>query len=638
MAASDSTHDNSGPQGPYSRSNQVKNYQRSTPQRSAPQRSAQQPPKFGANASNVPSNAQPSAQPNAPHSGSWSGYPQPNYQANYGPHGGYYSAAQVTTQAQGPLGPGLSTFGMAPVTSGKPQHYVPGATAAQEEYLKHAGQRPAQPASSEELAREFSAQLTAEQQRHAWPTDPAARTKVSVDELIAQAQSYGAQQRSLVTPPHAGYEPAVHEHSVMPDAVSSASSNTRSGSNNARSGSNSVGQGVYNTGLNVTGSNVSGDNVTGADMTGTDMTGASVAAVQGWSEPAAIAQEVGVAPPLAREVVALTPQQQLEQSIAERNAQGPEALIDPQLHGGSIALPDSGNKEQDEFAGFEQAAKLRREDRRRTQQAVSALDMLLKQIEERSGIKVDEVEVDPFEYYVIRKNEAQEVAAEVAQRQEEYFRNFMDKLRAEGKINAQCTFDTLQRDDLNRPAFTLGERFVRDIAQQLSRKLFLLFGDMGTGKTMLVHAMANLFMDLKAQDPKLVQERTNTQMPLCLIATLDDLKRSWFYVSDESFEQRMERERKLKQYYGADLLVVDGLCSDFTALTPYNQRSFNDLLRHRSEHGLPLIVTTPLRMEALHRAVGDVVYEGFKSFEVTPTALLGTSRRAPISFNGTVLP
>lgn len=626
MAASDSTHDNSVPQGPYSRSNQVKNYQRSTPQRSAPQRSAQQPPKFGANASNVPSNAQPSAQPNAPHSGSWSGYPQPNYQANYGPHGGYYSAAQVTTQAQGPLGPGLSTFGMAPVTSGKPQHYVPGATAAQEEYLKHAGQRPAQPASSEELAREFSAQLTAEQQRHAWPTDPAARTKVSVDELIAQAQSYGAQQRSLVTPPHAGYEPAVHEHSVMPDAVSSASSNTRSGSN-------SVGQGVYNTGLNVTGSNVSGDNVTGADMTG-----ASVAAVQGWSEPAAIAQEVGVAPPLAREVVALTPQQQLEQSIAERNAQGPEALIDPQLHGGSIALPDSGNKEQDEFAGFEQAAKLRREDRRRTQQAVSALDMLLKQIEERSGIKVDEVEVDPFEYYVIRKNEAQEVAAEVAQRQEEYFRNFMDKLRAEGKINAQCTFDTLQRDELNRPAFTLGERFVRDIAQQLSRKLFLLFGDMGTGKTMLVHAMANLFMDLKAQDPKLVQERTNTQMPLCLIATLDDLKRSWFYVSDESFEQRMERERKLKQYYGADLLVVDGLCSDFTALTPYNQRSFNDLLRHRSEHGLPLIVTTPLRMEALHRAVGDVVYEGFKSFEVTPTALLGTSRRAPISFNGTVLP
>ena len=198
--------------------------------------------------------------------------------------------------------------------------------------------------------------------------------------------------------------------------------------------------------------------------------------------------------------------------------------------------------------------------------------------------------------------------------------------------------DNLHHDDLNFPAFTLGERFVRDIAQQLLRKLFLLFGDMGTGKTMLIHAMANLFMDLKAQDPKLVQERTNTQMPLCLIATLDDLKRSWFYVSDESFEQRMERERKLKQYYGADLLVVDGLCSDFTALTPYNQRSFNDLLRHRSEHGLPLIVTTPLRMEALHRAVGDVVYEGFKSFEVTPTALLGTSRRAPISFNGTVLP
>ena len=74
--------------------------------------------------------------------------------------------------------------------------------------------------------------------------------------------------------------------------------------------------------------------------------------------------------------------------------------------------------------------------------------------------------------------------------------------------------DNLHHDDLNFSAFTLGERFVRDIAKQLSRKLFLLFGDMGTGKTMLVHAMANLFMDLKVQDLKLVQERTNTQMPL----------------------------------------------------------------------------------------------------------------------------
>ena len=90
--------------------------------------------------------------------------------------------------------------------------------------------------------------------------------------------------------------------------------------------------------------------------------------------------------------------------------------------------------------------------------------------------------------------------------------------------------DSLLRDYCNRPIFSSDERFVRDIAQQLSRKLFLLFGDMGTGKTMLIHAMANLFMDLKAQDPKLVQERTNTQMPLCLIATLDDLKRSWLYV------------------------------------------------------------------------------------------------------------
>ena len=524
------------------------------------------------------------------------------------PWGATGSSAQLTAGAMGPLGPGLSPFGMGVAVKRKPHTPAPAATVAQGEYLQYGAhsKKKRKIASASELADEFAADLAQEQQLHAWPTDPAARTKVSLDELIAKSVSSDPRGNSFMAPPvGAGASPAL-------------------GGLTAQSVRTAL-QTVSPQGVPQNRAPQGGQN---AETLVAPAPSALVA--PGPQSGALVAQG-----PQPADLVALTPQQQLEQSIAARDALGTD---DAAVHGENIVLPHSGQSAQDEFAGFEQAAKLRREDRRRTQQAVSALDVLLKQIEERSGIKVDEVEVDPFEYYVIRKNETKEVAAAVAQRKEEYFRSFIDKLRADGQINQKYTLESLQRDELNRHAFTLGERFVQDIASKLTRKLFLLFGDMGTGKTVLAHALANLFMDLKAQDPDLFRVRANTQMPLCMVVTLDDLKRSWFFANEETYEQRTERERKLKQYSEVDLLVLDGLCCDFVALTPFNQRSLNDLLRYRAEHNLPMIVTTPIRLQVLHQAVGDAVYEGLKSFEVTATALLGGSRRAPIMMNGAVIP
>ena len=544
------------------------------------------------------------------------------------PWGANGSSAQLTAGAMGPLGPGLSPFGMGAAVKRKPHTPAPAATVAQGEYLQYGAhsKKKRKIASASELADEFAADLAQEQQLHAWPTDPAARTKVSLDELIAKSVSSDPRGNSFMAPPvGAGASPA--SGGLTAQSVRTALQ-TASPQGVPQNRASQGGQNAETLVAPAPSALVAPGPQSGTLVAQGPQSGALVA--PGPQSGTLVAQG-----PQPADLVALTPQQQLEQSIAARDALGTD---DAAVHGENIVLPHSGQSAQDEFAGFEQAAKLRREDRRRTQQAVSALDVLFKQIEERSGIKVDEVEVDPFEYYVIRKNETKEVAAAVAQRKEEYFRSFIDKLRADGQINQKYTLESLQRDELNRHAFTLGERFVQDIASKLARKLFLLFGDMGTGKTVLAHALANLFMDLKAQDPDLFRARANTQMPLCMVVTLDDLKRSWFFANEETYEQRTERERKLKQYYEVDLLVLDGLCCDFVALTPFNQRSLNDLLRYRAEHNLPMIVTTPIRLQVLHQAVGDAVYEGLKSFEVTATALLGGSRRAPILMNGAVIP
>lgn len=592
MAASDSAHDNSAPRAPYAQA--PKNHQRA--QSNAPyQPNTPYRP-------NTPRHVQQSVLQSDQHA------PQQGQSDLWGKRDPWAdSDKQATPHALlgGPLGPGLSTFGMGKVLpQPKPQdktYHAPAATAAQEEYLQRGRKQHHKIASAEDLAEEFSQELAQEQSLHSWPTDPAARTKVSIDELIANSSALVQAHKS--DPVSANKDPI---------GISAAALEAQRQMAQIMDMNRPIAQQVK------------------ADQEGA------------FYDPSAVI----AAEPIAHEVVALTPQEQLEQSIAARDAalDGPEILaksatnVADALQGGLIAAGDSGNKEQDERAGFEQAAKLRRDDRRRTQKAISALDVLLKQIEARSGIKVDEVEVDPFEYYVIRKNEIKEVAAQVAKRQEEYFRNFIDKLRSDGQINPNYTFATIDCDELNRHAITLGQNFVRSVIEKPSRKLFLLFGDMGTGKTVIVHALANMFMDLRAADPKFFAQRTNTQMPLVMVVTLEDLKKAWLFPNDETNEQRSARELKLKQYYEVDLLVLDGLCCDFVALTPFNQRSLNALLRYRAEHNLPMIVSTPIRFQALHQAVGDTVFEGLKSFEVTATALLGASRRSPMSLNGTPIP
>ena len=273
---------------------------------------------------------------------------------------------------------------------------------------------------------------------------------------------------------------------------------------------------------------------------------------------------------------------------------------------------------------------------RRLKQPVSAFEVLLKTIEQHTGIDVDAVEVDPFEIYQMRRQEANEVANEIKQRQEAFYRQFMSNMRKDANVNPEYTFDRLRKDELNHDAFSLSFKFLASINQRLNKQMLLVFGDRGSGKTLLCHAIANQYMNLKAAAH--FQSPRNRQLPLALIVNFDDVKKTWLFLHKETYEEKLSRENLFKTYCEVDLLILDGLCSDNMALEPFSQKVFSELIRTRVAQNLPMVVTTSINLQAIHKAVGDLCYEGIKSFDVDATALLGGSRRPNIRFNGGYLP
>lgn len=273
---------------------------------------------------------------------------------------------------------------------------------------------------------------------------------------------------------------------------------------------------------------------------------------------------------------------------------------------------------------------------KRLKEPVSAFSVLLKTIQEHTGIDVDSVNIDPFEIYEIRRQEAREVAGEIKQRQETFYRQFMANMRQEANVNPECTFDRLYKDELNHDAFSMAFKFLASINQKLNKQMLLVFGDRGSGKTMLCNAIANQYMSLKAAAH--YHAPRHRQLPLTLLVNFDDIKKTWLFLHKETFEEKQSRENLFKTYCDVDLLILDGLCSDNMALEPFSQKVFSELIRARVAQNLPMVITTSINLQAIHKAVGDLCYEGIKSFDVDATALLGGSRRPNIRFNGGYLP
>lgn len=256
-------------------------------------------------------------------------------------------------------------------------------------------------------------------------------------------------------------------------------------------------------------------------------------------------------------------------------------------------------------------------------------------LSKKIGIDPRELEVSPEDYFIMRRREAEEVRQQVFERQKESYFEFVAGMRERSLIHSECTFENVTIDKFNQQAFEYGRKFLDSLFPNLMPNLYLVCGDLGTGKTVLCHTLANRFLDLCLKSPEHMNR--NSDLPFVAVTSMEELRVTRQYLPGEIAADRYKREHRFRELCQVDLLILDGLCGDCQALDLFNQRIFNELLRIRSTNYRPMIITTPIMLQAIHKAVGDSCFEGMKCFNVVSAALLGGSRRPMIFYNGAYL-
>lgn len=338
----------------------------------------------------------------------------------------------------------------------------------------------------------------------------------------------------------------------------------------------------------------------------------------------------GAAPAQQQQIVDFEPQQGLSYVQGIALTQG-NAFTQGNIPMQSGAFVQGNALDQGEYQPTKEAEKSQLQQvpvqRHKPRGTVSQmLDILAQKV----GLNPDDVKVTPEDYFLMRKREASEVAAVIANEQRQFYRKYLSNMRERFHIRPECTFENMQTDKLNQEAYDFAKNFVNSIFPKLQPNMFLLNGDLGTGKTVLCHVVANRFLQLCLSDENYYVNHED--VPFVAIVTIEELRSTRYFYAAEEADSRNQREQRFREFCRADLLILDGLCGDGYALDSFNQRIINEVLCFRSCHCKPMMITTPIDLRNLHRAIGDICFEGLKSFSVAATSLLGQSRRPHIFY------
>ncbi len=260
----------------------------------------------------------------------------------------------------------------------------------------------------------------------------------------------------------------------------------------------------------------------------------------------------------------------------------------------------------------------------------SVPDLLRQALEQYTHQKFEDLPgSEPFDIHKQMAREARQAREEVSKSMQEERAEQNRSLRRLHHIRQTWQFGSAEVtvDDNNRDGFTRAQVFCQNAEANFARNnpvpmLFIITGLKGSGKTVLANCMANYFLD-------------RTDMSLEYV-NFREFMAPRLFADRETVADKRAREQVWERYLDSDVLILDGLCNDLNVLTDFEQNSLAEMFEGRVERSKPLVITAPVPMNELQRAIAKA-FESLKAFGPSAVVLLyGPSRRPGITLKGVV--
>lgn len=214
------------------------------------------------------------------------------------------------------------------------------------------------------------------------------------------------------------------------------------------------------------------------------------------------------------------------------------------------------------------------------------------------------------QYQAMLRQDALRAAGELSQERMQHKKDRVQQLEEQGKLNPEWTFDNLSVHAGNDLALKTAKQFCLCNFARCEPQLLLITGPENSGKTALGQAMAHMLL-----------QRQNLQSVLMVPYADIHEAGTRSVISMQDVQKIQEKEEQFERYCSADILIVDDVCPDLSALYPTDQKILADLLRKRHDRHLSMVLLTPVLPENLHTCTGNYCYESMKMYAVTVQAL-----------------
>ncbi|AWL13447.1 hypothetical protein HMF8227_02999 [Saliniradius amylolyticus] len=235
------------------------------------------------------------------------------------------------------------------------------------------------------------------------------------------------------------------------------------------------------------------------------------------------------------------------------------------------------------------------------------------------------------DYQELRRLYEAQANREVAQQQKDARKQRIEAIHGKSDLNPKWTFDNLIQDSQDvQEAVSIAQSFI--VAhddpswRQSGAHMMIFYGDYGRGKSHIAGAIAH----------ELIEQYEIS----VLYRQLSSLLEMRFFSYDFSAKDDVgQKFREINQeLLNVDLLILDEVCVNETALKKNAQSWLGTLLRQRQSHNKNCILITNHSLSQLEQALGSYCFESIKEYDTYKVHFSGPSRRKSVADDVAVSP